>query len=183
MATVAKEGRFSPFIQPTHPPTRNYIPPAAAGIQTITPITNGRRKVKIKPGEHQSKRKSNARTYDREVQQQTETSPPTKKYGNLKRDKQNREKARGYQNAGGEGVGRPAVGEGAERDLGGGVLGLAERGAVGRALEDLAVEVDRGLEARRVVGTFPDASVGGKVEAAPLRQLLQLVLVHFFPPP
>ena len=72
------------------------------------------------------------------------------------------------------------VGERVEGDLGGGVLGLAESGAVLRALEDLAVKVDGGLEPRRVVRTFPNARVGRKVEAAPLGQLLKLVFVHFF---
>ena len=60
------------------------------------------------------------------------------------------------------------------------MLGLAERGAVVRALEGLAVEVHCRLEPRRVIGTFPNARVRRQVEAAPLRQLLQLVLVHFF---
>lgn len=83
---------------------------------------------------------------------------------------------------------RAAVGERDEGDLSGGVLGLTEGGAVVRALEDLAVEVNGGFESRRVVWTFPYAGIRGKVEAAPLRQLLQLVLVHFafpsrfFPP-
>ena len=72
------------------------------------------------------------------------------------------------------------VGERVEGDLGGGVLGLAESGAVLRTLEDLAVKVDGGLEPRRVVRTFPNARVGRKVEAAPLGQLLKLVFVHFF---
>lgn len=87
------------------------------------------------------------------------------------------------QDPGGEGVGRTAVGEGVEGDLGGGVLGLAEGGAVVGALEDLAVKVDGGLEPGRVVRTFPNARVGGEVEAAPLGQLLKLVLVHFFSSP
>lgn len=72
------------------------------------------------------------------------------------------------------------MGERVEGDLGGGVLGLAESGAVLRALEDLAVKVDGGLEPGRVVGTFPNARVGWEVEAAPLGQLLKLVFVHFF---
>lgn len=75
-------------------------------------------------------------------------------------------------------MGGAPAGEGGEGDLGGGVLGLAEGGAEGGALEDLAIEVDGGLEPRRVVGPLPDAGVGGEVEAAPLRELLQLVLVH-----
>ena len=72
------------------------------------------------------------------------------------------------------------VGERVEGDLGGGVLGLTESGAVLRTLEDLAVKVDGGLEPGRVVRTFPNARVGRKVEAAPLGQLLKLVFVHFF---
>ena len=56
----------------------------------------------------------------------------------------------------------------------------AESRAVLRALEDLAVEVDGGLELRRVVRTFSNARVRWQIEAAPLRQLLKLVLVHFF---
>ena len=72
------------------------------------------------------------------------------------------------------------VGERVEGDLGGGVLGLAESGAVLRALEDLAVKVDGGLEPGRVVRTFPNARIGRQVEAAPLGQLLKLVFVHFF---
>lgn len=75
---------------------------------------------------------------------------------------------------------RATVGKRVEGDLGGGVLGLAESRAVLRALEDLAVEVDGGLEPRRVVRTFSNARVRRQVEAAPLRQLLKLVLVHFF---
>lgn len=65
-----------------------------------------------------------------------------------------------------------------ERHLGGGVLCLPQRRAEGGALEHLAVEVDSGLEPRGVVGAFPDAAVGREVEAAPLSQLLELVLVH-----
>ena len=48
-----------------------------------------------------------------------------------------------------------------------------------RALEDLAVKVNGGLEAGRVIRTFPNARVRRQVEAAPLCQLLQLVLIHF----
>lgn len=36
---------------------------------------------------------------------------------------------------------------------------LTESGAVVRALEDLAVKVDGGLEPGRVIGTFPNARV------------------------
>lgn len=72
----------------------------------------------------------------------------------------------------------PTAGERVEGDLSCGVLRLTERGAVVRTLEDLAIEVDSGLEARRVVRTFPEARVRREVEAAPLRQLLKLVLVH-----
>ena len=72
------------------------------------------------------------------------------------------------------------VGKRVEGNLGGGVLGLAESRAVLRALEDPAVEVDGGLEPRRVVQTFSNARVRRQIEAAPLRQLLKLVLVHFF---
>ncbi|KAF7805594.1 hypothetical protein G2W53_037755 [Senna tora] len=74
---------------------------------------------------------------------------------------------------------RSTVGEGIEGDLGCGVLGLTESGAVLRALKDLAVKVNGGLEPRRVIGTFPNARVGRKIEATPLCQLLKLVLVHF----
>lgn len=83
-----------------------------------------------------------------------------------------------YQDAGGEGVGRAAAGEGGEGDLRGGVLGLAERGEEPGALELLAVEVDRRLEPRRVVRPLPQAGVRRQVEAAPLRELLELVLIH-----
>lgn len=86
------------------------------------------------------------------------------------------------QNPSGKRVRWAAIGEVVEGDLGGGVLSLAESGAVVRALEDLAVKVDGGLEPGRVVRTFPNARVGRQVEAAPLGQLLQLVLVHFFSP-
>lgn len=65
-----------------------------------------------------------------------------------------------------------------EGGLGSGVLGLAERGAEGGALEGLSVECHGGLEPRGVVGAFSYARVGRQAEAAPLRQLLQLVLVH-----
>lgn len=71
------------------------------------------------------------------------------------------------------------MGEGVEGHFGGGVLRLAQRGAIVWALEDLAVEVNRRLEPRRVIGTFPNAHVGWEVEAASLCQLLKLVLVHF----
>lgn len=83
-----------------------------------------------------------------------------------------------YEHAGSEGGGGAAEGEAGEGDLGGGVLGLPERGAVGWPVEGLAIEGDGGLEPRRVVGPFPRAHVRRQAEAAPLRQLLQLVLVH-----
>jgi hypothetical protein len=76
-------------------------------------------------------------------------------------------------------VRRSTVGERIESNLSGGVLSLTESGAVVRALEDLAVKVNGGLEARRVIGTFPKARVRREVEAAALCQLLKLVLVHF----
>nr|GMD32098.1 hypothetical protein Iba_chr09bCG5010 [Ipomoea batatas]GME12920.1 hypothetical protein Iba_scaffold14242CG0010 [Ipomoea batatas] len=47
------------------------------------------------------------------------------------------------------------------------------------ALEGLAVEVHRGLESGRVIRAFSDATIRRQVEAAPLRQFLQLVLIHF----
>lgn len=87
-----------------------------------------------------------------------------------------------YEDPSGEGVRGATVREIVEGDLGGGVLGLAEGGEIVGALEGLAVEVDRRLEARRVVRTFPDTRVRWEVEAAPLRQLLELVLVHLQPP-
>lgn len=71
------------------------------------------------------------------------------------------------------------MGEGIECHLSGGMLRLAQRGAVVRALEDLSVEVNRRFEARRVIGTFPNARVRREVEAASLCQLLKLVFVHF----
>lgn len=77
-----------------------------------------------------------------------------------------------YEDAGGEGMGGAAGGEGGEGGFGGGVLGEAEVGAEVRALEGLAVEVDGGFEARRVVRALSYAGVGWKGEAAPLRQLL-----------
>jgi hypothetical protein len=88
-----------------------------------------------------------------------------------------------YQDAGGERVGRAAPRERGERDLRGGVLSLAERAEEAGALELLPVEVHRRLEPRRMVGPLPQARVRRQVEAAPLRQLLQLVLVHGRPPP
>lgn len=63
------------------------------------------------------------------------------------------------------------------------MLGLTERSEEPRALEQLAVEVHRRLESRRVVRPLPQARVRRQVEAAPLRQLLQLVLVHRGRPP
>jgi hypothetical protein len=63
------------------------------------------------------------------------------------------------------------------------VLGLAERGEEPGALEHLPVEVHRRLEPRRVVRPLPQAGVRRQVEAAPLRQLLQLILVHRRRPP
>jgi hypothetical protein len=63
------------------------------------------------------------------------------------------------------------------------VLCLAQRGEEPGALEHLPVEVYRRLEPRRVVRPLPQAGVRRQVEAAPLRQLLQLVLVHRRRPP
>lgn len=54
---------------------------------------------------------------------------------------------------------RAAGGEGVEGGLCGGVLGEAEVGAVLWAFEVLSVEVDDGLEARRVVRTLPYARI------------------------
>ncbi|RRT80941.1 hypothetical protein BHE74_00006656 [Ensete ventricosum] len=82
------------------------------------------------------------------------------------------------QDAGGEGVRGPALREGAESHLGRRMLRLPQRGAEARALEHLAVEVHRRLEPRRMIRPLPYARVRRQVEAAPLRQLLQLVLVH-----
>lgn len=66
-----------------------------------------------------------------------------------------------------------------EGGLGGGVLSQAEGWAIVGALESVAVEVDDGLEARRVVWPLPDTCVGRQVEAAPMRNLLQeLLLIH-----
>lgn len=59
------------------------------------------------------------------------------------------------------------------------MFGLPESRTVVRTLEDLAVKVNSRFKSRSVVGTFPNARVGGEIEAAPLRQLLQLVFVHF----
>ena len=84
-----------------------------------------------------------------------------------------------HEDLGGEGVGGATVGEGIERDFSGGVFGLTESGAVVRGLEDLAVKFDGGLEPWRVIGTFPNRHVGRQIKAAPLGQLLKLVLVHF----
>jgi hypothetical protein len=60
---------------------------------------------------------------------------------------------------------------------------LAERGEEPGTLELLPVEVHRRLEPRRMVGPLPQARVRRQVEAAPLRQLLQLILVHGRRPP
>lgn len=84
-----------------------------------------------------------------------------------------------HEDLSGEGVRGCTVGEGIESNLGGGVLRLAKSRTVVRGLEDLAVEINGGLEPRRVIRTFPNARVRWQVEAAPLRQLLKLVLVHF----
>ena len=75
---------------------------------------------------------------------------------------------------------RAAIREGTESNFSSGVLSLTESGTVLRTLEDLAVEVNGGLEPRRVVWTFSYTSVRREIEAAPLRELLQLILVHFF---
>lgn len=58
------------------------------------------------------------------------------------------------------------------------MLGLPERREEPGALELLAVEDDRSFEPRRVVRPLPQARVRRQVEAAPLRQLLKLVLIH-----
>lgn len=60
-------------------------------------------------------------------------------------------------------------GEGGESDLGGGVLSLTESGEIVRAFKGVAVEVNDGLEPRRVVRSFPDARIRWEVEAASLR--------------
>lgn len=65
-----------------------------------------------------------------------------------------------------------AGGERVEGDFSGSVLSLAKSRAVVRRLEALAIEVDDGLEPRRVIWTFPYACVRRQIEAAPLRQLL-----------
>lgn len=83
-----------------------------------------------------------------------------------------------YEDPGGEGSGRAAEGEAGEGDFGSGVLGLAERGAAAGALEGLTVEGDGRPEARRVVRALARAHVRRQAEAAPLRQFLELVLVH-----
>lgn len=88
-----------------------------------------------------------------------------------------------YQDAGSERVGRAASRERGERNLRGGVLRLAERGEEPGTLELLPVEVHSRLEPRRMVGPLPQARVSRQVEAATLRQLLQLVLVHGRRPP
>jgi hypothetical protein len=75
-----------------------------------------------------------------------------------------------YEDLGSEGGGRGTEGEAGEGDLGGGVLGLAKRGATAGALEGLAVEGDGGTEPRRVVGALGRAHVR--------RQ--ELVLVHLY---
>lgn len=59
------------------------------------------------------------------------------------------------------------------------MLCLTESRTIVRAFKDLTIEVNGGLEPWRVIGTFPNASVGWEIEAAPLCQLLKLVLVHF----
>ena len=84
-----------------------------------------------------------------------------------------------HEDLSGEGMGGATVGEGIESGFGGGVFGLTESGAVVRGLEDLAVKFDGGLEPWRVIGTFPNRHVGRQIKAAPLGQLLKLVLVHF----
>jgi hypothetical protein len=58
------------------------------------------------------------------------------------------------------------------------MLRLAQGVAVIRAFEKLAIEHHCGLEARRMVRSFSDASVRWQIEAAPLRKLLKLILVH-----
>lgn len=52
-----------------------------------------------------------------------------------------------------------AVRKRVQGDFSGGVLGLPQSGAVVRALKDLAVKVNGGLEPRRVIRTFSDARV------------------------
>jgi len=58
------------------------------------------------------------------------------------------------------------------------MLRLAQGVAVIRAFEKLAIEHHCGLEARCMVRSFSDASVRWQIEAAPLRKLLKLILVH-----
>ncbi|MFS7957684.1 hypothetical protein Hanom_Chr07g00669281 [Helianthus anomalus] len=58
------------------------------------------------------------------------------------------------------------------------MLRLSQRRAVVRALIRLAVEINRRFEPRRVIWTFSDTYVRRQIKAAPLRQLLQLVLIH-----
>lgn len=58
------------------------------------------------------------------------------------------------------------------------MLCLSERGAEGWALKGLSIKVDSGFEPRTMVWPFPYTSIGGQIEAAPLRKLLKLVLKH-----
>ena len=59
--------------------------------------------------------------------------------------------------------------EGLEGDFGGGVFGLTESRTIVRTLKGFAVKVNGGFKPRRVVWTFPNARVGRKIKAAPLR--------------
>lgn len=60
------------------------------------------------------------------------------------------------------------------------MLGLAEGRAVLRTFKDLAIEVNSSFKPGRMVWSFPNAGIRGKIEATSLRQLLKLVLVHFY---
>lgn len=60
------------------------------------------------------------------------------------------------------------------------MLGLTKSRAVLRAFKDLAIEVNSSFKPRRMVWSFPNAGIRGKIEATSLRQLLKLVLVHFY---
>lgn len=69
-------------------------------------------------------------------------------------------------------------GEGIECDLGRGVFGLPQRRAEAGALEDLSVKINGSLESRRMIRSLPYTRVRWQIKAAPLRQLLKLVLIH-----
>lgn len=85
-----------------------------------------------------------------------------------------------YQNPSSQCPRRASFGECVESYLGGCMLSLSQSRAKGRTLKSLSIKIDSGFKPRCVIRSFSDACIGWQVKAAPLSQLLQLVLMHAY---